>query len=294
MRACVRACVFVCVCLCVCVCVCVRVRVWGGRAAAKGGSSVFPSEWGVAARFAVNVLVVACPCALGLATPTAVLVGTSVAARGGVLIRGGDALEALASCDAMCIDKTGTATGGDLQVAAIARKGEGEGVGEGEGEGEGGGEGGDALGLAARLEQAAAPQHPVARALLSAYAAREGGKGGEGAVPPAGGVAEAEAVAGMGVRGTVDGVTVAVGRYDWVMASVTAQEESTPERRESASSFEKEGEWVARCVASLPEEERAAAEGHSVAFVAVQGKPIMWRGPPFGVGSKQRKLQGES
>lgn len=66
----------------------------------------------LAARLAVDVLVVACPCALGLATPTAVLVASSAGARRGLLLRGGDVLERLAGVDTVLLDKTGTLTEG--------------------------------------------------------------------------------------------------------------------------------------------------------------------------------------
>ena len=62
-------------------------------------------------KLAIDVLVVACPCALGLATPTAVLVASSAGARRGLLLRGGDVIEALAAVDTVVLDKTGTLTG---------------------------------------------------------------------------------------------------------------------------------------------------------------------------------------
>ena len=72
---------------------------------------------------ACNVLVVSCPCALGLATPTAVLVGTSLAARCGLNIRGGDVLEADGSIDTVVFDKTGTLTVGKPSVSRVVPAG---------------------------------------------------------------------------------------------------------------------------------------------------------------------------
>ena len=105
----------------------------------------------LAARLAADVTVVACPCALGLATPTAVLVGTSIGASLGVLIKGGDVLDTLAQIDYVCIDKTGTLTRGMPSVAAslpLQESYSSEGV----------------ISLAAALEQESS--HPLAKAIL--------------------------------------------------------------------------------------------------------------------------------
>ncbi|KAK9846485.1 hypothetical protein WJX81_005091 [Elliptochloris bilobata] len=83
--------------------------------AGGGGGAVF-----LGARLAVDVLVVACPCALGLATPTAVLVASSAGARRGLLLRGGDVLERAAQVDTVALDKTGTLTEGRLRLVASA------------------------------------------------------------------------------------------------------------------------------------------------------------------------------
>nr|ATG71103.1 P-Type ATPase [Callitropsis vietnamensis] len=95
------------------------------------GTSIFPdvlfndlagpeeSSLLLSLKLAINVLVVACPCALGLATPTAVLVGTSLGAKRGLLVRGGDVLERLAGVDIVALDKTGTLTKGKPTVASV-------------------------------------------------------------------------------------------------------------------------------------------------------------------------------
>jgi magnesium-transporting ATPase (P-type) len=85
------------------------------EASAAGGSS---SALLLSTKLAVDVLVVACPCALGLATPTAVLVGSSIGAQRGLLLRGGDVLERAAGVNCVVFDKTGTLTEGRLRLVA--------------------------------------------------------------------------------------------------------------------------------------------------------------------------------
>ncbi|WP_114374513.1 heavy metal translocating P-type ATPase [Elioraea thermophila] len=130
---------------------------------------------------AVSVLVVACPCALGLATPAALVAGVGAAARRGILIRDAATLERARGLDTVVFDKTGTLTEGKPEVVAV--RGE-DGV----------------LALAAALQTASA--HPFASAILRA-AERAGA-----IVPP---VAEARTVPGQGVRGVVDGREVGLG-----------------------------------------------------------------------------------
>jgi Cu+-exporting ATPase len=134
---------------------------------------------------AVSVLVVACPCAMGLATPTAIMVATGRAAELGALFRKGPALEALARADTAVLDKTGTLTAGRPQLTAVRALA---------------GDEAQALRLAAAAESAS--EHPIARAITAA--ARERGL----AVPaPETFVAEP----GRGVRARVEGRELAVG-----------------------------------------------------------------------------------
>jgi Cu+-exporting ATPase len=135
---------------------------------------------------AVAVLVIACPCALGLATPTAIMVGSGVGARAGVLIRNAEALERAGKIDTLVVDKTGTLTLGKPAVTDVIPA-----LGAEEAE---------LLRVAAALE--AGSEHPLARAIL-AHA------GSRGIVPPP--VADFAALAGHGVRGRVDGETALLG-----------------------------------------------------------------------------------
>lgn len=86
---------------------------------AAGGASGSFSGLLLPLQLACNVLVVACPCALGLATPTAVLVGTSAAAKRGLLVRGGDVIERMSHIDTVVFDKTGTLTEGKPSVVDV-------------------------------------------------------------------------------------------------------------------------------------------------------------------------------
>ncbi|MGW0854350.1 heavy metal translocating P-type ATPase [Streptomyces sp. NPDC002690] len=136
---------------------------------------------------AVAVLIIACPCALGLATPTALMVGTGRGAQLGILIKGPEVLETTRRIDTIVLDKTGTVTTGRMALRAVHTA---PGTDEDE-----------TLRLAGALEHAS--EHPVARAVAAAAAERLG------ALPPVSGFGNVE---GLGVRGTVDGHAVLVGR----------------------------------------------------------------------------------
>lgn len=136
---------------------------------------------------AVAVLIIACPCALGLATPTALMVGTGRGAQLGILIKGPEVLESTRRVDTVVLDKTGTVTTGRMtlrEVHVVADTDEKE-----------------LLRLAGALEHAS--EHPVARAIAAGAQERTGD------LPP---VEHFENVPGLGVRGRVEGHDVQVGR----------------------------------------------------------------------------------
>jgi Cu+-exporting ATPase len=140
---------------------------------------------------AVAVLIIACPCALGLATPTALMVGTGRGAQLGVLIKGPQMLESTRAVDTIVLDKTGTVTTGRMSMAAV-HPGPGETRDE-------------VLRLAGALEDAS--EHPIAQAIATA------------AKKDTSGVAGVEEFAnhdGRGVSGVVEGHAVLVGRRSWL------------------------------------------------------------------------------
>ncbi|SEC96836.1 Cu+-exporting ATPase [Streptomyces sp. 2131.1] len=136
---------------------------------------------------AVAVLIIACPCALGLATPTALMVGTGRGAQLGILIKGPEVLESTRRADTILLDKTGTVTTGRMTLRAVHTA-----AGTTES---------DALRLAGALEHAS--EHPIAQAVATAAADRTG---------PLPTPEDFTNVPGLGVQGVVDGHAVLVGR----------------------------------------------------------------------------------
>ncbi|HEX6734748.1 MAG TPA: heavy metal translocating P-type ATPase, partial [Azonexus sp.] len=137
---------------------------------------------------AVAVLVIACPCALGLATPTAIMVGTGQGARAGILVRNAEALERAEKIAVLALDKTGTLTQGAPAVTDVVARGAAR---------------DEAVTLAAALEHHS--EHPLARAIVAAA-------GGAALAP----VADFRAEPGRGVTGTVDGRALRLGSPDWL------------------------------------------------------------------------------
>jgi len=138
--------------------------------------------WTASFTAAVAVLIIACPCALGLATPTAILVGTGKGAQLGILISGPEILERTRAIDTVILDKTGTLTQGHIEVQVVS-------------------EDPDFERLVGTVESAS--EHPVGRAIAATLPAR-------------GRLEDFRAVPGRGVRGTVDGVEVVAGTSRWM------------------------------------------------------------------------------
>ncbi len=188
---------------------------------------------GVAGAFttAVAVVVIACPCALGLATPTALMVGTGRGAQLGIVIKGPEVLEQTRQVTTVVLDKTGTLTEGKMSVSAVVPA---DGVEEAH-----------LLRLAAGAEEAS--EHPVARAIASLARERLG------ALPEAGSFT---ARAGLGVEAVVEGHGVVVGRPrllgEWSLRL-------TPRLEEEAARLEQTGSTVVA----------VAADGALLGLVAV-------------------------
>jgi Cu+-exporting ATPase len=158
--------------------------------------------WGPAPRLAhalvnsVAVLIIACPCALGLATPMAIMVGTGRGAHAGVLVKNAEALEQLARVDVLVVDKTGTLTEGKPRVTAVEVIGAVTGVDDTE-----------LLRLAAAVERGSA--HPLAAAVVNAAGER-------GIAVPA--VTRFMSTTGGGVSGLVDGRAVDIGTVEFLIS----------------------------------------------------------------------------
>ncbi len=168
-------------------------------------------EIGFALGRAISVLVISCPCALGLATPVAIMVGGGVGARHGILFKTAEALEHIGGAEIVALDKTGTITSGKMSVAEIIPYGISA---------------GELLSLSASLEKRS--EHPLARAIV-AYAEQKEISLCE--------VGDFESVAGSGVRATINGRKMAGGREGFVSSYASIPSEA----RERAISLANEG-----------------------------------------------------
>ena len=178
-----------------------------------------------ALRVFTSVLVIACPCALGLATPTAIMVGTGLGASHGILIRSGEALEITHATDTVVLDKTGTVTEGSPAVAAVRPAGVSE---------------AELLTLAAGVE--AVSQHPLAKAITA-----EAGKRGL-ETPPA--PESFENLSGRGLRATVAGKVILAGNERLMaengidLAAVKAEAEALAGQGQTPMFFARDGKLL--------------------------------------------------
>jgi Cu+-exporting ATPase len=164
---------------------------------------------------AVSVLIVACPCALGLATPMAIMVGTGRGAGAGILIRNAEALERFGKVSLLVVDKTGTLTEGKPKLSAVVAQ---PGFAED-----------DLLRLAASLERSS--EHPLASAIVAGVVAKG---------LPLAAVNDFASITGKGVKGTIDGKVVAIGNAD-MLREVSVDSEPIAAR---ADEMRKNGETV--------------------------------------------------
>ncbi len=195
---------------------------------------------------AVAVLVIACPCALGLATPTAIMAGTGVAARHGILIKDAQALEIAYQVDTVAFDKTGTLTEGHPRLRLIEAV---PGVDETA-----------VLQVAAALQAQSA--HPLARAVLEAAASRAITVSPDAA-------REVQAVPGRGSQGRVKGALLALGSLRW-MAELGAQLGPLEER---VKALQAEGATVSVLASETPGDAAAAAQWSPLALLAFGDEP---------------------
>ncbi|MFB7664215.1 heavy metal translocating P-type ATPase [Kitasatospora sp. NPDC056138] len=199
---------------------------------------------------AVAVLVVACPCALGLATPTALLAATGRGAELGVLVRGPEVLESLRRIDTVVLDKTGTLTSGHMQLAETVTA-PGESADE-------------VLRLAGAVEHLS--EHPIGQAVAAA-ARRRCGPG----LPE---VSDFTATPGVGVRGTADGRSVRVVRPD--LASATARDTPVPrpdDRDQTPAPTAAALPSAALAPALRDALARAESDGRTAVVVELDGRP---------------------
>lgn len=198
----------------------------------------------------VAVLVIACPCALGLATPTALLVGTGRGASLGILIRGPQALETSRGIDTVVLDKTGTLTTGEMAVVDVR--------------------GGRAV-LRAAAAVEAGSQHPIAQAIVRAQE------------PPMPEVDDFETVDGFGVRGTVRGVPVVVGQEKLLTDSgMPLSDELVAEvdrARDGGGTVVVVGwEGAARGLVKVADQPKETAAQAVSAFKALELRPVLLTG----------------
>ncbi len=198
------------------------------------GPEVSDADLRAAFTAAVAVLVIACPCALGLATPVGLLTGTGRGAQLGILIKGPQVLEDTRTVDTILLDKTGTVTTGHLAVDGTAAFGTATPA--------------EVLRLAGAVEDAS--EHPIARAVAAAARSAEHGDEHPGAATGTGAgvlpaVVNFRSAPGGGVQGTVEGRLVTAGRTGWLQANGIVPDTEQLEAFSRAESSGATAVWLA-------------------------------------------------
>jgi len=242
----------------------------------------------VAFTASIATLIIACPCALGLATPTALLVGTGRGSQLGILIRGPQVLEQTRTIDTIVLDKTGTVTTGRMTVANVfvAPGAGGAGAG-GAGAGDADTDSAEVLRVAALAEYGS--EHPVAQAIVSAAENR--------GMSPAGAESFASAQ-GLGVQAVVDGRLVVVGRRSWleqdwsvIVPPALGEAFTTAEARgETAVMVAWDGQ--ARGVISLGDTVKPTSADAVARFVTLGLTPVLLTGDNAGSAAAMGALVG--
>ncbi len=206
---------------------------------------------------AVSVLIISCPCALGLATPTALMVGTGRGAQMGILIRGPEVLEQTRRAGTIVLDKTGTVTEGRMQLADVSPLN--------------GATRSQILRLAGAVEGGS--EHPIGQAIAAAARAELG------QLPP---VSEFRSTAGVGVAGVVDGRRVEVGRSDGGIrvvvdgeptATLTVTDRVKPTSREAVAELRRLGLRPVLLTGDSRETAEAVARGVGIEHVLAEVSP---------------------
>ncbi len=241
------------------------------------GWLVAGADPGRAMTAAVAVLIVACPCALGLATPTALLVGTGRAAQLGIVVRGPEVLSATKRVDTVVLDKTGTVTTGRMTVLHTSSAVPDD---------------SDWLRLAGAVEHAA--EHPIARAIVAAALAALPDTDAAAGLPA---VQDFQALPGLGAEGVVDGHAVLVGRPALLAARGVALPTTgpvAPQANEPAISVDAaDGRAATRVLVAVDGVVRGAVtvadpvkEGSAAAVALLRGlglEPVLLTGDSRGV-----------
>ena len=206
----------------------------------------------------IAVLVIACPCALGLATPVALMVGTGRAAQMGIIVSGPDAIESSARIRTVVLDKTGTVTSGVMSVHEVYVSGA---------------EHTSALRRIAALE--ASSEHPIAKAIVEHVRI-----GNNDHLPE---VSQFRSVAGKGVQGVVEGTTIAVGTQEWMdlngLALSSEQEEQLRTARSTGATSVLAGwDGQVRAIIAVSDTIKQDSAAAIARFIALGLEPVLLTG----------------